>query len=390
VRLNNSAENQKEKQMSIPQTVKPGVQTTAQTATQIQATQQTDFERLLDKKSVSYVPFGGQDTLKLNVKNVQELIAVKTTSGKTCSENDALKFMAMCQALRLNPYAGDAYMIGYDSKDGPKFSLITAHAAFLKRAEVHPQYDGMESGVILMNDGGDIEERQGDFHLPEETIVGGWARVFCKDRTHPTYRRLRMTRFNRGFGVWKEDAAGMIVKCAEADALRSTFPTMVGGLYLREELDFMPDAASMLPVSKPLFESPLKTSKPVQTAQKVSEEAVKLPGELLQKTAQAEDVLSENEGPQSDVPAAPTDTHEPRAVSASGHSYNPLKAIRALLCATRIKEGALVDYLADTGATDGSFGSLDEIQLAHDGLIQSLCENWEEFLVKFNEAKGKR
>jgi phage recombination protein Bet len=221
-----------------------------------QPRQESDFERLLEKKSVSYIPFGGQDQLKLNCKNVQELIAVKTKSGKTCTEQDALKFMAMCQALRLNPYAGDAFMVGYDTQDGPKFSLITAHAAFLKRAEVHPQYDGMESGIILMADGGQIEERQGDFHLPDEQVVGGWAKVYCTDRSHPTYRRLRMARFNKGFGIWKDDPAGMIVKCAEADALRSTFPTMVGGLYLREEVDFMPDAG--LSTSKPLFDSPLK------------------------------------------------------------------------------------------------------------------------------------
>src|SRR4051812_8599597 len=85
----------------------------------------TDFERLINKqtKEMTYVPFGGQDNIKLSIKTVQDLICVKTKTGKTCTENDAIKFMMMCQAQRLNPFAGDAYMLGYDTQDGPKFSL---------------------------------------------------------------------------------------------------------------------------------------------------------------------------------------------------------------------------------------------------------------------------
>lgn len=202
----------------------------------------TDFEVVKrDNKAMEFVPYGAQDRIKLSVSIIQNTVAVPTRSGKTCSERDALKFMMMCQAQRLNPFAGDAYLVGYDSQEGPSFSLITAHQAFLKRAEMHPQYDGMESGIVLLKEDGTTEDRETDFHLPEERVVGGWARVHVKDRKIATYRRVRMERFNKGRAQWKEDAAGMICKCAEADALRSSFPTMVGGLYLREEMDFMPN-----------------------------------------------------------------------------------------------------------------------------------------------------
>lgn len=46
-----------------------------------------------------------------------------------------------------------------------------------------------------------------------------------------------MERFNKGFAQWAVDPAGMICKCAEADALRSSFPTLLGGLYMRDEMD---------------------------------------------------------------------------------------------------------------------------------------------------------
>ena len=182
------------------------------------------------------MPFAAADKIRLTVKMVQEQICVPTKSGKVCSWKDALKFTMLCQSQRLNPWSGDAYLVGYDSQDGPSFSLITSHAAFLKRAEACADYEGMDSGIILLVDEetGEVKEREGDFHLAAEKVVGGWARVFRKGR-RPTYRRLRMDRFNKGFAEWRKDPAGMIVKCSEADALRSTFPSLLGGLYTDNE-----------------------------------------------------------------------------------------------------------------------------------------------------------
>src|SRR5256885_17207110 len=101
-----------------------------------------------DEKFVEFIPHGSEDKVKLSIAMVKNLIAVRTKSGATCSDNDAIKFVAMCQARRLNPFEGDAFLIGFDGTDGPQFSLITAHQAFLKRAELNAEYDGMKSGII--------------------------------------------------------------------------------------------------------------------------------------------------------------------------------------------------------------------------------------------------
>ena len=196
-----------------------------------------------DASLVRFVPYGGADEIKLSIKIVQDIIAVPTRSGATCSQRDALKFIAMCQAKKLNPFEGDAFLIGYDSQDGPSFSLITAHQAFLKRAELHPEYDGMESGIVVIEgEDGVPTDISGDFHTDSQAVVGGWAKVHYKNRKFPTYRRLRLARFNTGRAQWKTDPAGMICKCAEADALRSSFPTMLGGMYMDGEahLDVAP------------------------------------------------------------------------------------------------------------------------------------------------------
>ncbi len=219
--------------------------------------------RQQNKNEVEYVPFGSTEKIKLSVAIIQNYIAVPTRSGKTCSERDAMKFLMLCRSRALNPFEGDAYLVGYDSQDGPSFSLITAHQAFLKRAEPHPEFDGMESGVIISpalacpmcsaNGGrevsgnwvmcssckgvGQTDEIEGDLIPEGHTLIGGWAKVHFKQRKVATKRRLALRTFDSQRSRWKSDPAGMIVKCAEADALRSSFPTKLGGLYLKEEQD---------------------------------------------------------------------------------------------------------------------------------------------------------
>lgn len=193
---------------------------------------------------MEYTPFMGKDAIKLSVSIVQKMLCVATRSGKVCDATQAMKFMMMCRARLLNPFEGDAYLLGYDTQDGPQFSLITAHQAFLKRAETHPEYDGMESGVVVLDAAKKITQRQGDLTLDGETLVGGWATVYFKNRRHPMHKVLKLSTFNTGKSRWAKDPAGMIVKCAEADSLRSSFPTMLGGMYLEDE---MPELAEVKP-----------------------------------------------------------------------------------------------------------------------------------------------
>lgn len=217
-----------------------------------------------DEKMVEYVPFQGTDKIKLSSAIVRRFVASKTTSGQEASDTDCMKFIMLCKSRGLNPFEGDAYLQGYDSKDGPKFSLITAHQAFLKRAEAHVAYDGMESGVVVNVDG-EIQEYQGDMILDGHLLIGGWAKVYRKDRTHPTYRRVALKTFDTKRSRWEKDPAGMIVKCAEADALRSTFPNSLAGLYMqpeREAVDITPaDEKPRVKFEAPAIHAPATKSK---------------------------------------------------------------------------------------------------------------------------------
>src|SRR5439155_1742780 len=150
---------------------------------------------------------------------IKNLVAIPTRTGKTCSDKEATKAMMEMQAQRLNPFKRDCYLVGYDSSDGvATFTLITAHQVFLQRAELNSEFDGMESGIVLLLENGNVLDREGDFHLPDENVVGGWAKVHFKNRKFPIYRRLSISKMRKKSPFWDQNPAGQVVKCAECDA----------------------------------------------------------------------------------------------------------------------------------------------------------------------------
>jgi phage recombination protein Bet len=222
------------------------------------------LDAILDK-AIEYTPFLSEQAIMLTPRMVIRFMCKPTKSGKRATMEQALHFCMLCKARGLNPWEGDAFIVGYDTKDGPEFSLLTAHQAFLKRAEVHPEYDGMQSGVIVQR-GAEVLEMEGDFFLDGDVLLGGWARVLFKNRSTPVYKRLKLSTFNKGFGRWNVDPAGMIVKCAEADGLRSAFPNSLGGMYLEDE---MPDKGDTK--SEGVIEAPRRKSEVLEAQGEVIE-----------------------------------------------------------------------------------------------------------------------
>lgn len=312
-----------------------------------------DLQRVIDnpgKGVVEFVPYGTDSKIKLSVKIVQDLVAVKTKLGKSCSEREALKFLAMCLARKMNPFEGDCYLIGYDSRDGATFSMITAHQTYLKRAELHPEFDGMQSGLIV-RENGILKEIEGDFFDTDQTVVGGWALVHFKNRKQPMLKRLRLERFKQPFGIWVTDPAGMICKCAEADALRSSFPTMLGGLFMKEEIQEPRDMA------KPAFTSPV-AGKP-QLFGRTNTPAIEMPANGQEQQAEPE----------------PETQPEPEQLDSLG-------LLRALVEKSKLTEAMLLDYLSSTGSTDGSVGSLDELFMVATDVVHSVIDQWPEISGK--------
>lgn len=70
--------------------------------------------------------------------------------------------------------------------------------------------------------------------------------------------------------------------------------------------------------------------------------------------------------------------------------FNPLKALRELLVMGKVKEGELLDWLAATGATDGSVSSLEDLALTRgNDYMKQLTEDWPKTSAAILAAKKK-
>lgn len=150
-------------------------------------------------------------------------------------------FAELCKARKLNPFLKEAYCIKY-SNNLPA-TIVVGKDAVLKRAVLNPNYNGIKSGIIVLEENGNITERKGTFKLPNEKLVGGWAEVFRKDWENSVYCSVSleesMQRKSNGQpnSNWEKQPATMIEKVAKVRALREAFVEDLGGMYEAEEMN---------------------------------------------------------------------------------------------------------------------------------------------------------
>ena len=205
-----------------------------------------------DKLMVEFVPFGASDKIKLSTTMIREFIAVPTKSGALPTPRDCMKFLMLCRGKRANPFEGDCFLIGYDSANGPSFSMVCGIELFLKRAEAAESYDGNEYGVIISNANG-TTERQGAIVYKDETLEGGWAKVYRKDHSKPVYKAVKFSTYNTGRSRWEKDPGGQIAKVALSQALREAYPTAIGGLYTQQEMERVTESGEgLLNIKEPI------------------------------------------------------------------------------------------------------------------------------------------
>lgn len=147
-------------------------------------------------------------------------------------------FLETCKQYHLNPFTKEAYLIHYDNKNGDTAStIVLGKTCYMKMAEAHPQYDGFEAGVIVMDEAaGELIHREGSIVYQGETLVGGWAKTYRKDRSRPFYEEVNFSEYNAKKSLWVTKPATMIRKVALVHTLREAFPATFGGLIDESEV----------------------------------------------------------------------------------------------------------------------------------------------------------
>ena len=168
---------------------------------------------------------------------------VKSLICPLAADQEISVFLKTCQSLQLNPFANECFLIKYDARD--KAAFVIAIDSYLKAAEVNHDYDGCEAGIILKDASGKLEYREGAFILHEERIklVGGWAKVYRRDRGRPTFvavnktECIKLTREGNPTRFWSEEKQPwMLRKTALKRGLVEAFPSLFAGTLATAEI----------------------------------------------------------------------------------------------------------------------------------------------------------
>ena len=177
----------------------------------------------------------GNDQIKITFSDFKKYICQKSKNGNEISDQQAITLFAFCWMRGLNPIEKDAYITGFENSDGTtSWEIIVSRDALLKRADRNPDYEGEQHGIIVMTKDGEVIEREGEYMLPGEQLIGGWAIVYRKGRK-PTVKKIDINDYRRPNIAWSKKATMLIAKCALVGALRAAFPQTLSHLYIREE-----------------------------------------------------------------------------------------------------------------------------------------------------------
>lgn len=175
--------------------------------------------------------------IKISQQDVLQFICDKATP------QEVVFFMELCRSQKLNPFRREAYLVKFGNSPA---QMITAEVVFERRANAHPDYEGMEHGIVYLDKNGAIQKREGTatYKAAGETLVGGWCRVHRKGRID-SYAEVSLDEYNKNQSLWKTMPGAMINKCARATALRLAFPSDFQGMYLSEEMGVAPDVTEV-------------------------------------------------------------------------------------------------------------------------------------------------
>jgi phage recombination protein Bet len=150
-------------------------------------------------------------------QSMDMLATLRNTVAPGLTDPEFLLFAEMCRATGLNPATKEIWAI----KAGGRLQLMTGINGFLKIANSHPQFDGME-----------VEFERDD----KGALIAATAKVYRKDRRFPSIATAYMAEYGKATPIWKQMPSIMLSKCAKGLAIREAFINELGGLYTQEEM----------------------------------------------------------------------------------------------------------------------------------------------------------
>ena len=137
---------------------------------------------------------------------------LKQTVCKGATDAQFRMFVEVCKSTGLNPFLKEIWYV-------PSVGVMAGRDGYLRVANEHPQFDGMETRV----------ERD-DKGVPIKAICS----VYRKDRGHPITCEAYYSEYRKSGNVWSTYPSAMISKVAEVLALKRGFA--INGIVTEEEI----------------------------------------------------------------------------------------------------------------------------------------------------------
>lgn len=176
-----------------------------------------------------------------NIKLTPNIVQKYLTGDTPITIAEYKMFSELCKIYKLNPFAREAFCIKYGNQPA---QIVIAKDAFLKKANNSPDYDGLESGVVVINKDGKKEFIDGScYDFENEKIIGAWAKVYRKSRKYPAYvtvafnecvQRKKDGTIN---SMWRDKPAMMCEKVAKSRALKEAFLEAAAAVRYDDEIE---------------------------------------------------------------------------------------------------------------------------------------------------------
>ena len=205
-----------------------------------------------------------------DVKNVENLpenkLTVETVKSLLCKEatdGEVRLFVEICKRTGLNPFLKEAYLVKPGSSSA---YMVVSKSAYMKMTRVQKDFKFINAGIIIQNEEGKIEEREGSFYLESEKLLGGWANVQTENGDFVS--KIAMHEYNTGKSTWSKMPATMIRKVAIVHAIREAYPDMAN-MYIEEEMTGVDTSEPEMKEPKRKPRKSKKQSKPPEEPEKI-------------------------------------------------------------------------------------------------------------------------
>lgn len=200
--------------------------------------------------------------------------------GGQVTDQEVMMFISLCKYQKLNPFLREAYLIKYGDKQPA--TMVVGKETYMKRAMRNPAYAGLEAGVVVLLENGLLDNRVGTIVLDDETLVGGWAKVYIKGWEVPLMLTVSFDEYvgRKSNGEvnqqWSTKPASMIRKVAVVQALREAFPEDLGGMYAPEERNVsdLPEDIIITPETVEAVADPVEQPAPAEEPKPVQKSAI--------------------------------------------------------------------------------------------------------------------